>query len=153
MATIRRELLIDRPADEVWKILGDPASIHTWFPGIVSCSYSPSESPEVPDTRQVELASGLSLVEEIITNDPILRRFQYRIAGGAFKHHLGTVDVIEIDADHCLAVYGTDAVPAVMALVLGGASGEALENVRDLVHASADSEPAESEPADSKGKN
>ncbi|HTO00160.1 MAG TPA: SRPBCC family protein, partial [Microthrixaceae bacterium] len=137
MATTRRELLIDRPADEVWKIVGDPGSIHTWFPGIVSSKYTPSDTPDVPSTRQVNLASGLSLVEEILTNDPILRRFQYRITGGAFKVHLGTVDVIEIDDDHCLAIYGTDAVPAVMALVLGGASGEALENIRDLARASA----------------
>ena len=35
-----------------------------------------------------------------------------------------------------LLVYGTDAKPDVMALVLGGASGAALEGLRDLVEAS-----------------
>ncbi|MGB3411830.1 MAG: SRPBCC family protein [Microthrixaceae bacterium] len=133
MATIRRELMIDRPADEVWRVVGDPGTIHRWFPGIVASTYSPSDSPATPATRKVELASGLSLVEEVVTNDPLLRRFQYRITGGAFKQHLATVDVIEIDEKRCLAIYGTDATPAVMALVLGGASGEALENLRDLV--------------------
>ncbi|MGB6057721.1 MAG: SRPBCC family protein [Microthrixaceae bacterium] len=137
MATIRRELMIERPADEVWSVVGDAGAIHRWFPGIVSSTYTPSVSPNTPATRKVELASGLSLVEEVVTNDPLLRRFQYRITGGAFKQHLATVDVIEIDEKRCLAVYGTDATPAVMALVLGGASGEALENLRDMVIANA----------------
>lgn len=141
MATVRRELLIDRPADEVWQVVSDAGAIHKWFPGIIKSEYIPSVSPGEPATRKVELGSGLSLVEEIVTNDPLLRRFQYRIAGGAFREHLATVDVIEIDPERCLAVYGTDASPDVMALVLGGASGEALENLRDLVVANSSTEP------------
>lgn len=142
MATVRRELIIDRPADDVWSLVSDPGAIARWFPGIVKSTYTPSDSPGTPATRKVELASGISLVEEVVTNDPLLRRFQYRITGGAFKQHLATVDVIEIDEKRCLAIYGTDATPDVMALVLGGASGEALENLRDLVVSNATGDSA-----------
>ncbi len=144
MATIRRELWINRPAQEVWDVVSDAGAIHKWFPGILNSEYHPSEAPGSPGTRKVELATGLTLTEEIVTNDPLLRRFQYRIVGGAFKEHLATVDVIEIDSNNCLAVYGTDATPNVMALILGGASGEALENLRDLVSPATTTEPEES---------
>ena len=34
--------------------------------------------------------------EEIVTNDPIQRRFQYRITAPMFRDHLGTIDVIDL---------------------------------------------------------
>ena len=134
MATVRREVRIPFPAEEVWRVVGDPGTIHLWFPGIVSSSVEQTEDGVV---RNVVLGSGIPLVERIITNDPITRRFQYCITGGAFREHLGTIDVIDLGDGTCLAVYGTDATPDVMALVIGGASGAALEGLRDLVAARA----------------
>lgn len=129
MASIRRELRIDRNAAQVWPLIGDPGRIHEWFPGIVSCTV---ETTEDGVSRTVTLGTGIPLVEHIITNDPIAHRFQYRIAGGVFKEHLSTVDVIDLDDGTCLGVYSTDAVPDVMALVIGGATGTALENIKAL---------------------
>jgi hypothetical protein len=129
MASIRRELRIDRNAAQVWPLIGDPGRIHEWFPGIVSCTV---ETTEDGVSRTVTLGTGIPLVEHIITNDPIAHRFQYRIAGGVFKEHLGTVDVIDLGDGTCLGVYSTDAVPDVMALVIGGATGTALENIKAL---------------------
>ena len=129
MASIRRELRIDRNAAQVWPLIGDPGRIHEWFPGIVSCTV---ETTEDGVSRTVTLGTGIPLVEHIITNDPIAHRFQYRIAGGVFKEHLGTVDVIDLGDGTCLGVYSTDAVPDVMALVIGGATGTGRENIKAL---------------------
>lgn len=123
MASIRRELRIHRPADEVWRVAGDPTTIHTWFPGIESCTVEGK-------VRTITLNSGIPLPEDIVVVDPIARRFQYRITGGLFRRHQGTIDVHELDDDSCLVVYSTDAEPDVMALVIGGASGGALEELR-----------------------
>jgi carbon monoxide dehydrogenase subunit G len=139
MASIRREVRIHRPADEVWRVVGDPATIAEWFPGIVSCTVETTDEGVV---RTVVLGSGILLVEHIVTNDPIARRFQYRITGGAFREHLGTIDAIDLGDGTTLAVYGTDATPDVMGLVIGGASSVALEQLRDLVEAAADTPPA-----------
>ncbi|HLU43358.1 MAG TPA: SRPBCC family protein [Microthrixaceae bacterium] len=130
MATVRRERRIARPADDLWAVVGDPGSIHRWFPGIVDCTLGEDDEGRF---RTVELASGLHLTERIVTVDPILRRFQYRITGAAFREHLGTVDVIDLGDGTSLVVYGTDARPDVLALVIGGASGEALEHLEQLV--------------------
>jgi carbon monoxide dehydrogenase subunit G len=123
MATIRREVRIGRPAEQVWTTVGDPGTIQDWFPGIVDSTVEGS-------TRTITLASGVPLAEEIVTNDPILRRFQYRIEGGFFRQHLGTVDVLALDEESCLVVYSTDAEPDVMALVIGGAAGNALHELQ-----------------------
>ena len=111
-------------------MVGDVEGVHRWFPGIVAATLGEDEAGEL---RTVETASGFRLVERIITNDPVLRRFQYRIEGGAFREHLGTIDVIDLDDGTSLVVYGTDAEPDVLALVIGGAAGAGLERIAELV--------------------
>lgn len=148
MASIRRELRIDRPADQVWPLIGEPGRIHEWFPGIESSTVEETDEGVV---RTVTLGSGIPLVERVVTNDPIARRFQYRIDGGVFKEHLGTVDVIDLGDGTCLGVYSTDAMPDVMALVIGGASGVALENIRSLAETGRLPEPSMTAPPTEEG--
>jgi arylsulfatase A-like enzyme len=45
-------------------------------------------------------------------NDPVQRRFQYRITAPLFRHHRGTIDVIDLERRHVLVVYSTEADPA-----------------------------------------
>lgn len=125
-ASVRREVQIRRSAGAVWELVGDPARIHEWFPGIGSCSVD-------GDERVVTLGSGQAVTEKIITLDPLQRRFQYVMNFPLCREHLGTLDVIELDEQSCLVVYGTDADPATMALTIGGATGAALENLRDIL--------------------
>ncbi len=122
-ASIRREVRIARPADEVWAVVGRPELLHLWFPGIVDCTVEGT-------TRTITTGTRQQMAEEIVTNDPIQRRFQYRVDGPLFRHHLATIDVIDLGDGTCLAVYGTDAEPATMALVLSGGAGGALEELR-----------------------
>jgi carbon monoxide dehydrogenase subunit G len=123
MGTVRRELRIDRSPDEVWAVVGDPTTIHEWFPGI-------DASTVEGDVRTITLGSGLPLPERIVTVDPLLRRFQYRIEGGIFRNHQGTIDVLDLGDGTSLVVYSTDAEPDVMALVIGGATGAALHELK-----------------------
>ena len=68
--------------------------------------------------------------ELILTNDPLLRRFQYRISLGLLIEHTSTIDVHDLGDSTSLAVYSVDADPAAMALIIGGAAGNALERLR-----------------------
>ncbi len=101
----------------------DTSSIDEWFPVITACS-------QEGDVRTVTLGSGIALPERIVTNDRVQRRLQYRIEGGVIREHLATVDVIDLHDGTCLGVYSTDAVPDVMALVVGAACGNALLELR-----------------------
>jgi hypothetical protein len=125
---VRREVRIERPAAEVWDLVGDPARVAEWFPGIVAATVDGS-------TRVVTLASGVPMPEEIVTCDPVTRRFQYRITAPMVTEHLSTIDVFELDDDSCLVSYGCDASPATIALVIGGAGGHALHTLRDGLEA------------------
>jgi uncharacterized protein YndB with AHSA1/START domain len=122
-ATLRREVRIDRPPDEVWAVVGDPSTIHTWFPGIVASTVDGS-------TRVITTETGIPMPEEILTVDPIQRRFQYRVTAPLFNQHLGTIDVIDPGDGTSLVVYSTDADPATLALVIGGAAGNALSELK-----------------------
>ena len=115
----RRQRLISVPADEAWAVVGRPELLHLWFPGIDACTVDGS-------TRTITTGMGLQLAEELVTNDPLQRRFQYRISGGLFKEHLASIDVLAVDDATCIVTYASDADPATMAVVLGGAMEGAL---------------------------
>lgn len=126
----RRERRIGVPASEAWAVVGRPELLHLWFPGIVACEV-------VGDRRRITLGTGLTLDETILTNDPLQRRFQYRISGGLFQEHLASIDVIALDERSCLVTYASDADPAPMAVVLGGAMTAALGELARQLEAGA----------------
>lgn len=128
--TVRRHARIARPAAEVWALVGDPGRIQEWFPGIDSSTVDGS-------SRVIVTGAGIPMPEEIVTNDPIQRRFQYRIVAGPVREHLSTLDVIDLGDGTCLVVYAADADPSTMALVIAGAAGNALENLRALMEGDA----------------
>jgi hypothetical protein len=124
--SVRRQVRINCPPDEVWAFIGDPARLPEWFPGITDAKVDGT-------TRVITTGSGLPMPEEIVTNDPLQRRFQYRITAPMFREHLSTLDVLDLGDGTSLAVYSADADPSVMALVIAGAAGNALEHLRDLL--------------------
>ena len=123
--SVRRFVRINRPADEVWPFIGDATRLPEWFPGIVDAQVE-------GDTRVITTGSGLPMPEQIITNDPIQRRFQYRLTGPMFKEHLSTLDVLDLGDDTCVVSYSADADPSVMALVIAGAAGNALHHLKAM---------------------
>ena len=127
--SVRRHVRIARSAAAVWERIGDPARIQEWFPGIVASEVDGT-------TRVITTGAGMPMPEEILTNDPIQRRFQYRITAPLFQEHLSTLDVIDLEDGTCLVVYSADAAPSTMALVIAGAAGSALEHLRDLMEES-----------------
>ena len=119
----RHEVRINRPAADVWALAGDPAKLHHWFPGIVDCTVDGT-------SRVIITGSGIPMPEEILLRDSTQRRFQYRLTAPFFKHHRGTIDVIDLGDDTCLVVYSTEADPRAMALVIGGGSYGALKELK-----------------------
>jgi carbon monoxide dehydrogenase subunit G len=129
-ASVRREVVVAAPADAAWAVVRRPDLLHLWFPGVVACTVE-------GDHRTITLATGLTQHEDILTNDPVQRRFQYRAVGGLFREHLASVDVIPLGVDRCLVTYASDADPATLAVVLGGTTAGALAELRRQVEAGA----------------
>jgi len=126
MATVRHHVIVGVPADDAWRLLGDPSRVSEWFPGITSCVVEGA-------TRTVTLATGLSFPEELVTVDGLQRRFQYAVRMPIVRSHLSTLDVLELGARQCCCAYAADADPAVMALVIGGAAALGLERAKSLL--------------------
>lgn len=124
--SVRRQVRIARSAAEVWALVGDPARIQEWFPGIVSSTVEGA-------SRVIVTGSGLPMPEQIVTNDQVQRRFQYRLTLPILKEHLSTLDVLDLEDGTCLVVYSADADPATMALVIAGAAGAALQHLRTMM--------------------
>ena len=38
LGSVRHEARIHHSAADVWALVGDPARLHEWFPGIVACT-------------------------------------------------------------------------------------------------------------------
>jgi hypothetical protein len=60
----------------------------------------------------------------------VQRRFQYRITAPIFKHHRGTIDVIDLGDDTSMVVYSTEADPRTMALTIAGGTAGALDELK-----------------------
>jgi hypothetical protein len=123
LGSIRHEVRINRSAAQVWELAGDPARLHEWFPGIVSCEVNGT-------SRVIVTGSGIPMPEEILVNDGVQRRFQYQLKVPIFKHHRGSIDVIDLGDETCLVVYGTEADPRSMALVIAGGTAGALDELK-----------------------
>jgi hypothetical protein len=128
LGSIRYHLRIDRPAADVWALAGDASRLHEWFPGITSCQVDGT-------TRVITLGTGLPLPEEILVNDPVQRRFQYRITAPLFAFHRGSIDVLDLGDGTCVVVYTTDADPRTMALTIGGGTAGALDELKRIMEA------------------
>lgn len=123
LGSIRHQIRINRSADEVWALAGDPARLHEWFPGIVDCQVEGTN-------RVITTGSGMPMPEEILVIDNCQRRFQYRLAAPIIRHHRGTIDVIDLEDGTCLVVYSTEADPRTMALMVAGGTAGALEELK-----------------------
>jgi len=128
MASLRHERRIAAPADAVWKVVCRPETIPDWFPGIVSCTVE-------GNIRTIKTASGIEMPEEILTIDPIIRRFAYRITAPVYRFHLGVIDVIELGVNDSLCVYSTTAEPDALALIIAGGTIGALVEIQRLSEA------------------
>ena len=123
MATARAYAKINRPADEVWKLVTDPTAIAAWFPGVATCVLE-------GDARVVTVDGGMTVTERIVSNDGELRRFQYSLLDlPGCEHHLATVDVLE-DGDGSIVVYGTDVLPDALGGAMQGAVTGAIAGLK-----------------------
>lgn len=105
-------------------MVSDAGNISACFPVVQTSEASGAE-------RHCTLQGDVPLDEEIVTNDPQLRRFPYRIVGGVpVESHLGTVDVLE-QGGASLVVYSTEVTPDEVADTLGPAIED---GVRGLKH-------------------
>ncbi|MFJ9387659.1 SRPBCC family protein [Nocardioides sp. NPDC101246] len=121
MPSIRSHAVLDHDAATVWATVREVGAVSDWFPAI-------THSEATDAGRDVTLADGTRLIEETVTLDDALRRYQYRITGGDLvpESHLGTIDVVDLGEGRTVLVYGSDVEPVEVAAAFDGAISEAV---------------------------
>jgi carbon monoxide dehydrogenase subunit G len=88
MASLRREIDIEVPAEVAWQALRDVAHAHHAFAGVLTdCRM------EADDVRVVTFANGLVARERVVDVDDARRRVAYSVLGGRLTQHHATFDV------------------------------------------------------------
>ena len=86
MGKARAEIDIDRPADDVWAVVGDFGGIATWMPGLESC--------HVDGDDRVLKMGGMEIIERLERRDEESREIIYGIVGGVpVINHKATITV------------------------------------------------------------
>lgn len=120
MASIRKDISIDAPADTVWDAVRDVGEVHTRFvPGFVT------DTKLEDGARLVTFANGLVVRELIVDLDDETRRLAYAVTGSELmSHHNASFEVIPEGAERCRLVWIADFLPQEAAEPVGAMMAE-----------------------------
>jgi carbon monoxide dehydrogenase subunit G len=124
MASIRKEILIEVPADEVWAAVRDIGEVHRRL--------APDAVTDVRldgDARIVTFSNGMVVRELIVDIDDDAQRFAYAAVGGRVRHHNATMQVFDEGGRRSRLVWITDLLPNELA----GSIGVLVEQLGDLI--------------------
>jgi len=114
MASIRREIRVDAPAEKVWDAVRDVGSIHKRLvPGFVAdCRL------EGDDARIVRFGNGLVIKEIIVDLDEASRRLCWSAKSERLMHHNASLQIFA-DGPGTKAVWIADLLPNEAAPAIG----------------------------------
>ena len=106
MASVRKEILIEAGAAEVWDAMADFYRVHERVaPGFVT------ELAAEDGARVVTFSNGAVVREQLVDLDPQRRRLAYAIPGGRMRAHMATVQVFYEAANRSRIIWITDLLP------------------------------------------
>ena len=106
MASVHREIVIARPAAEVWDALADVGALHTRLVRgfVTDCRLEAG-------ARVVTFANGLVARELIVSVDPERRRVAWSVVGGRLSHHNASAQAFAEGDGACRIVWIADFLP------------------------------------------
>jgi hypothetical protein len=120
MASVRRELRVDTPAEKAWDAVRDFTAVHERLvPGVLTAG-----RPDGDSARVVTFASGAVVREVLVDRDDAARRLAYAVVDSpfGFQHHNASIDVVpdpDDPASSCRIVWVTDLLPDELAGPVG----------------------------------
>jgi len=133
MASIHKEMEIDRSKDFVWDAIRDVGAIHKRLvPGfVVDCKLE-------GDSRIVTFANGMVARELIIDVDDKTCRHSWSARGEPLTHHNASIQVFSRGDDKCRIVWIADLMPNEAAETVG----EMIQRGLDTMKRTLESNPA-----------
>jgi len=133
MASIHKEMEIDRSKDFVWDAIRDVGAIHKRLvPGfVVDCKLE-------GDSRIVTFANGMVARELIVDVDDKTCRHPWSARGEPLTHHNASIQVFSRGDDKCRVVWIADLMPNEVAETVG----EMIQRGLDTMKRTLESNPA-----------
>ena len=108
MATVRKSVIIAKPAAEVWDAVSDAGQLHTRVvPGMVIDTKLEDDG----EVRIVTFGNGMVLKEDIISNDAAAMRLAWSAHSDQWSHHNASMQIFALDDGTCEAVWTADVLP------------------------------------------
>ncbi len=115
MASIRREMLVEARAQDLWDAIRDVGAIHTRLaPGFVV------DTRLEEGARVVTFGNGLVARELIVDVDDEARRLVWAVVGGQLSHHNASLQVFPDGEKRSRVVWIADLLPNELAGTIGG---------------------------------
>ena len=113
MASIRREVSIDTPAERVWDAVRDVGALHTRLVAgfVIDCRID-------GEARIVTFANGMVVRELIVDVNDADRRMVWAAVGGRLTHHNASVQVFVEAAGRSRVVWVADILPNELAAAI-----------------------------------
>jgi len=106
MASIRKEILLESSAENVWAAVRDVGALHhRLVPGFVV------DTRLEEGARVVTFGNGMVVRELIVDVDDDARRLAWSAQGGRLSHHNASVQVFADGARRCRLVWIADLLP------------------------------------------
>jgi hypothetical protein len=122
MASVHREIVVERPVAEVWDALADVGALHTRLVRgfVTDCRLEPG-------ARVVTFANGLVARELIVSVDPERRRVAWSVVGGRLSHHNASAQAFADGDGACRIVWIADFLPDEHAPAIAGMLEQGLQ--------------------------
>ena len=125
MASVHREIVVERSAADVWDALADVGALHTRLVrGFVT------DCRLVPGARVVTFANGLVARELIVSVDAERRRVAWSVVGGRLSHHNASAQAFAEGDGACRIVWIADFLPDEHAPAIAGMIEQGLQAMR-----------------------
>jgi carbon monoxide dehydrogenase subunit G len=117
-------VVIDRPADEVWRYAGDFGGLSDWMPGVDACKVE-------GDIRKLSVL-GMDVSEKLLKRDDTSRVLEYSIVDSPLNadSHLGRVTVHEDGENRSKVTWFVEVVPDSLTDLLSGTYQQALDALK-----------------------
>jgi hypothetical protein len=115
MASIRKEIAVEAPADQVWDAIRDVGAVHTRLArGMVR------DTRLDGDSRLVTFANGETVRERIVDIDDRSRRLAYAVVGWRTTHYHASFEVIADGESRSRVIWVVDLLPDELAGLVDG---------------------------------
>jgi hypothetical protein len=115
MASIRKEIVVNSPAEHVWAALRDVGAVHTRL-----AREFVLDTQLDGDSRLVTFANGEVVRERIVDIDDRARRLAYAVVDWRTTHHNASFQVVPDGEGRCRIMWITDLLPDTLAELVGG---------------------------------